>query len=71
VDMTVSVETPFGDSEVFEGTFILRPGQTRAIPISIPIAEECLPGMYRLVFTASTREESIATELMVEITNTR
>lgn len=67
ISVEISVETPFGDLPVYEASFRMRPGTTRAIPLSIPVAESAPGGMYTLTFDVSTKEETVTVSHTVRV----
>lgn len=69
VAIDVSVDTPFGDVNVFHATVRMAAGSKREIPLRIPVGANVPTGTYTFHVTVSVKGESLAVAHEVYIYN--
>jgi hypothetical protein len=63
----VAIATPLGDATVFSGSFRMRAGRTRTIPLSFPIEPDAAPGFYTVKIALTVDGETLSVGHTVEI----
>ena len=68
VDLQVIANTDFGAATVYFVRVTMMPGETRAIPVSIPVSANAKEGDCMLNFTVTTRTSMMSEDHYVRIT---
>jgi hypothetical protein len=67
VSIEATINTPFGDATVLTGTFRMRAGHTRTLPLSFPIDDNAAAGTYKLAIAVTVDGETLTVTQEIEI----